>query len=276
MKHRNIILLIITFIIINIAVISCDSSEDNLNTSKGNQEQESPTKNEEYTIGTFFQDWGFSLFAIILSIYALKKVFKIEENIYEILELKEEIKNLNKKHTSIYSYKYDTIKESSISNYDYNNLLKKVSYLERNICEIQEFLNKKDIPYDSGILKKIDETVNIANHSEPSMTAEPLQKKIGYFSTAINGENNKGYFKKLLNSSEDSRFDVYKIGQKVEFTPNVSVKQLTSIDAMDLAIDFEGVSKNEANNMSIKSNGEIEVKDDKWIIVKKIVVTLKN
>ncbi len=45
---------------------------------------------------------------------------------------------------------------------------------------------------------------------------------------------------------------------------------------MDLAVEFEGVSKNEATDMSVHYKGLAQQIGDKWIIVKKAVITLKK
>lgn len=100
--------------------------------------------------------------------------------------------------------------------------------------------------------------------------------KTAYFGPAIGGAEGTGYFKKLLESKEDARFSARITDQRAEFIPVVPLNAIISSDAMDLAVEFEGVSKSEATDMVVLKKGMAQQMGEKWIIVQKAVITLKR
>ncbi|MGN0223803.1 MAG: hypothetical protein ACI4AM_07230 [Muribaculaceae bacterium] len=82
------------------------------------------------------------------------------------------------------------------------------------------------------------------------------------------------YFPKQLSSRESALFEASIRGSKAEFTPCVSFQNIISIDALRNAIEFQGVSKSEAKNMVISANGQAELRNNKWCILRKVTIYL--
>ena len=148
---------------------------------------------------------------------------------------------------------------SSIPNNEISDLSRKIQHLENELLKIQK-------------------TTLVHGTPTPSTITPPIKPtRIGYFGTAISGENGTGYFKKVLESKDsDARFSAQIIDGSANFEPIASLSSIKSSDYMDLAVEFEGVSKNEATDMSVHYKGLAQQIGDKWIIVKKAVITLKK
>lgn len=82
------------------------------------------------------------------------------------------------------------------------------------------------------------------------------------------------YFPKQLSSRESALFEATIIGSKAEFRPCVSFQDIISIDALRNAIEFQGASKNEARNMVITANGQAELRNNKWCVLRKVTIHL--
>lgn len=140
-----------------------------------------------------------------------------------------------------------------------NSLSTKVQNLEKEISEI-----RKDIS------KLVISTTSSSCNSPANITTK------GYFGAAVKGENRSGYFKKVLESQDnDARFSAEIIDGSAKFEPIVPLSSVKSSDYFDLAVEFEGVSKAEAKDMSVHNKGLAKQRGDKWIIEKKAVITLK-
>ncbi len=138
----------------------------------------------------------------------------------------------------------------SVSKYEIDNLSKKIKDIERKL----------------------------SNNSSSQSNRQPVRssKKTVFFETAAKGEGGNGYFRKI-SSTRDSESSFYAevIDGKAEFEPIVPLDTLRSIDAMELAVKFEGAPKKTANKIDSIVKGEAQQKGDNWIIVRKAVVTLK-
>lgn len=199
------------------------------------------------------------LIGIVMAIAAFyvanKQKKRLNRHRSDIEGLKKQFSNFNN----------TTIKPNSTTSHvpssEYSELLRRMSSLEK------EFRT----------LPTTNISQNVVPQQDSMSVVEPYKNtRHGYFGTAIVGEGGKGYFKKLLDNKEDARFSVHVADENAEFEPIVQIDAITSIDAMDLAIEFEGVSKSEATNMSVKQNGRARFVDEKWIITQKAVVILKK
>lgn len=140
-----------------------------------------------------------------------------------------------------------------------NSLSEKVQCLENEISKIRKEISMLVIP-----------TTSSSSNSPAKITTK------GYFGAAVKGENGSGYFKKVLESKDsDARFSAEIIDGSAKFEPIVPLSSVKSSDYFDLAVEFEGVSKAEAKDMSVHNKGLAKQRGDKWIIEKKAVITLK-
>lgn len=187
--------------------------------------------------------WGLGFISLIAAISALIKAGKYQERLNRY---REEIEDLKSQMNNTSS--------------ELSELPRKVKFLEDKLSQIKRTTHPS-APTNSPL---------------PYTSAGQQNTKSGYFGTAIKGEGGKGYFKKLLDNREDARFSASIIAKRAEFSPIVSLGALISTDAMDLAVEFEGVSKNVALHMSVSHKGVAEQVDDKWIIVKKAVIMLQK
>ena len=201
--------------------------------------------------------WAISLISFIIAVVSLVKVSKLNSRLdrhrKEIEQLKGEISNLNfKPQQQVKS------SQNSVSYSEFLNLANKVTNIEKSIKNNTASANNKDL---------------IRSINVPKEDLKEISKN-GYFGTAISGEGGSGYFRRLLDSNDDARFRAIVIGDSATYEPMVPLNAIKSSDAMDLAIEFEGVSKHDATSMSIKHKGKAQKMGDKWIIINKAVVTL--
>lgn len=294
MKLRNIIIFTATAMFISMAVISCggtksentetptseESNSASPTNAKNNQsndvnDEKSKSIQDEITStkdSSALIESGLVLFSLVVAIFSIIKSVKCQVRLSrhreEIESLKDQISNFKSSTTSYSGARrnnYTGSASATVSSNECSDLIRRISSLEG---ELQK------------ILKSLRESQNTVNQQTSKQVVEEVAQqnniKSGYFGTAICGEGGSGYFKKLLDSREDARFSVQVIDARAEFTPIVQVGAITSIDAMDLAIEFDGVSKNEATDMSVKYNGVAQLISDKWIITHKAVITLKK
>lgn len=100
----------------------------------------------------------------------------------------------------------------------------------------------------------------------------------GYFASPIGvGEV---YFKEFITDSQNPNisFSVEKIENVATFDllPNIDVREVLSSDYLQSVIEFDGVIKDEANSMSTKLKGQAKFNGEKWIVTRKMMVTLKK
>lgn len=142
---------------------------------------------------------------------------------------------------------------------DYENLKRKVSELERRIQQLTPAPRPNPKPVEP-VVKQV---------------AQPTVQQ-GYFGNPIGTE--AAYFKKLLVSCDsEARFSVDYSGNKATFRPLDSgtyFGTFVSNDAMRVAVDFEGCPTSQASSMQVVAPGEAELRDNKWIIIKKSIVKL--
>ena len=197
-----------------------------------------------------------SVISSIIALISILKISKLNDRLHrhrkEIDQLRGDISNLN--------FRPQQVKSTSnpVSRSEFNTLATRITKIENVVMNNTINVNNRESNRSTNIHKE-----------------EPKEiSKTGYFGPAISGEVGTGYFKKLLDSSEDARFRAAVIDNTATYEPIVHLNAIKSSDAMDLAIEFEGVSKNEATAMSIKHKGKATKVGDKWIIVNKAVVTL--
>ena len=142
---------------------------------------------------------------------------------------------------------------------DYENLKRRVFDLERRIQQPALATRPNPKPAESVV--------------KPAAQPMVLQ---GYFGNPIGTES--AYFKKMLISCDsEARFSVDYLGNKATFRPLDSgtyFGTFVSNDAMRVAVDFEGCPTSQASSMQVVAPGEAELRDNKWIIIKKSIVKL--
>jgi hypothetical protein len=88
------------------------------------------------------------------------------------------------------------------------------------------------------------------------------------------------YFKEFITDSQNPNiaFSVEKIENVATFDllPNIDVREVLSSDYLQSVIEFDGVVKDEANSMSTKLKGQAKFNGEKWIVTRKMMVTLKR
>lgn len=224
------------------------------NISKETESLKADKKQNEWCIHIA---WGISFFSLIIAILSIVKVYKFHNRLDRhrntIKQLREEVSDLNfKPQQQVRST------SNSVSRSEFSTLASKVANIENIVKNNVTNANNRDINKGANVHK-----------NEPKEIS-----KIGYFGPAVSGEGGTGYFKKLLDSIEDARVKASIIGNSATYEPTIPLNTIKSSDWIDLAVDFEGVSKNEATSMAIKHKGYAEKKGDKWIIINKAVVTL--
>lgn len=201
--------------------------------------------------------WAISLFSFIIAIVSIVKVSKLNSRLNrhknEIEQLKGEISNLNFRPQLQARPTSNTVSYS-----EFSTLAKRVTTIENKVNNATT-LNNRDFKTST-------------NSNEEDLVKDV--SKPGFFGTAISGEGGNGYFRRILDSREEARFSVVVVGNTATYEPIVPLNAIKSSDAMDLAIEFEGVSKHDATSMSIKHKGKAQKMGDKWIIINKAVVTL--
>ena len=206
---------------------------------------------------------GIGLLGLIVSIFAFGKTGKCNNRLSrhrEEIESLRQLLNERRFEPNVTGTKRTNYSaSSSIPNNEISDLSRKIQHLENELLKIQK-------------------TTLVHGTPTPSTITPPIKPtRIGYFGTAISGENGTGYFKKVLESKDsDARFSAQIIDRSANFEPIASLSSIKSSDYMDLAVEFEGVSKNEATDMSVHYKGLAQQIGDKWIIVKKAVITLKK
>lgn len=199
--------------------------------------------------------WAISLFSIIITVVSIVKVSKLNSRLNrhrnEIEQLKGEISNLNFRPQQQVRPTSNTVSYS-----EFSTLARRVTTIETKVNNATATLNNRDFK------------------TPTNLNVEDFVSKPGFFGTAISGEGGKGYFRRLIDSRDEARFSVVVVDNTATYVPIVPLNAIKSSDAMDLAIEFEGVSKQDATSMSIKHKGKAQIMGDKWIIINKAVVTL--
>lgn len=227
-------------------------SESSLNELKNDMKE----TNTRYT-WCFLIAVAISVISSIISLISILKISKLNDRLNrhrkEIEQLRGDISNIN------FRPQQQVRPSSNLVSYsEFSTLARKVKNIENAVKNSTSNVNSRNLNQSANF------------HEE-----EPKEISItGYFGPAVSGEGGTGYFKKLLDSSEDARFRVAIIDNTATYEPIVPLNAIKSSDAMDLAIEFEGVSKKEATAMSIKHKGKADKMGDKWIIISKAVVTL--
>lgn len=219
-------------------------SEDSLEKLKNDMNE----TNVRY-IWCFLIAGAISIISSIIALISIIKISKLNDRLIhhrnKIEQLKGEISNINFRPQQV------NTSSKNVSCSDFSKLVKRVATIENTI-------NNRDF-----------------NRSANTYKEEPKEISInGYFGTTVCGEGGSGYFRRLLDSNDDARFRAIVIGDSATYEPMVPLNAIKSSDAMDLAIEFEGVSKHDATSMSIKHKGKAQKMGDKWIIINKAVVTL--
>lgn len=199
-----------------------------------------------------------SILSLIIAVISILKSSKLNERLNrhraEINQLRNEISNLNFRPQQQVRPTSNTVSYS-----EFSTLARRVTTIENKVNNTTDTLSNQGFKRQTNPHKE----ESIKDISQP-----------GYFGPAISGEGGKGYFKRLLDSREEARFSVTVIGDSATYEPIVPLNAIKSSDAMDLAIEFEGLSKNEAASMTLKIKGKAQKMGEKWIIINKAVVRL--
>ena len=196
-------------------------------------------------------------------ITANRSKIKIKQNRNES---RNEIENLKSQLKSYLANNKSSLKRNIHTTPIDNN---KISDIEKKINHLENELSKMAMVSYSA------HNITLPQSQTPPVPQQ-FNTKSAYFGTAISGEKGKGYFKKLLANKEDARFSAQITDKKAMFAPIVPLNAIISSDAMDLAIEFIGVSKNEAVDMSITHEGIAQQVGEKWIIIQKAIIKLKK
>ena len=227
------------------------------NESYFNELKESVQEDKARNTWSVLIAWAISFISSIIAIVSLVKVSKLNSRLNrhrnDIEQLKRDISNINFRPQQ-------QVRPSSktVSVQEFSALANRVTKIENTLKNNTSNVSNRDFNRSTNIPKE-----------------EPKEiSKNGYFGTAVCGEGGNGYFRKLLDSSEEARFRVNVMGDFATYEPLVPLNAIKSSDAMDLAIEFEGVSKHDATSMSIKLKGKAQKMGDKWIIINKAVIIL--
>ncbi len=187
-----------------------------------------------------------ALAVAILLYWMLKKVNQILKNHrFEINKLKAETKKpgVNVRTPA----KTQPVKATLPDNDELARLTQRIQNLEREI----------------GAIKNPVPTTNVSEKAPVSQ---------GYLGAIVKA--GQGYFRGILSSNGDeARFSANIVEDTLEFAP-LTLQIATSYDYMDWAVEFTGVSRGEAKNMTITSQGLATRQGEKWVIIKKAVVKL--
>lgn len=234
-------------------------------------EKLSETKSNLWEI---FLAWVFSALSLAVAIFALVKTFQYKKQIdsqkQKIESLsKNEQKNLSNSITP-HNGRTPTISQTYRSSND-------IDKLKGDLSKVSERVNSLE--------RKIANSMTTQQSQGPIITPTPVveptapkkPEKIQYFGFVVRGEAGNGYFKKILETQDnEARFSATVSGQTAEFEPIGSLELIKSYDYMDLAIEFNGVSKLEATSMTLIKPGVAKLHDGKWIITKKAMITLRK
>lgn len=226
----------------------------NLKEQKHNIKETNEARNNTWY---FFIIVVISILSVIFALISILRITKLKDRLdrhrKDIDKLKNEISDLY-----ITSQQQYSKLQNAVSSTEFKHLSTKVKTIENTVKNNTVNVNNSDL---------------IRNTNVPKEEPKESSRK-GYFGTAISGEGGNGYFKRLLDSREDARFEVTVVETSATFEPMAHLNAIKSSDAMDLAIEFEGVSKHDATSMSIRHKGKAQQMGDKWIIINKAVVTL--
>lgn len=232
-------------------------------------EKLSETKSNLWEI---FLAWVFSALSLAVAIFALVKTFQYKKQAdsqeQRIREMQSQLNNQSNTLTN--NGNAPTISQTYRSSND-------IDKLKGDLSKVSERVNSLE--------RKIANSMTTQQSQVPIITPTPVvepttpkkPEKIQYFGFAVRGEAGNGYFKKILETLDnEARFSATVSGQTAEFEPIGSLELIKSYDYMDLAIEFNGVSKLEATSMTLIKPGVAKLHDGKWIITKKAMITLRK
>lgn len=114
-----------------------------------------------------------------------------------------------------------------------------------------------------------------AEQPQPKSSNNSQKSRHAYFGLPTSNGSTR-YFSKEEASREGVWFEASISGTTASFRPCVDCQSLTSFDALDKAIDFQGVLKSEATSMRVNQPGMATFKGGKWVIIKNAVVVLSK
>lgn len=211
--------------------------------------------------------WGLGLISLILAIAAIITASKYKARLNrhrdEIEKLKvrlSDLKSSSNTHSGNRRANYTGL--SSVSSAELTELSRRILSVE---CELSKM---SMLPPPAQVDSKL--------HNPVSEPISQVNTQNGYFGTATIGEGGQGYFKKLMDyKDEDARFSVKITNDEAEYEPCVSVQNLVSFDYDD-AVEFQGVSKRDAANMTVIRTGSAERRGDRWYIKQKVMISLRK
>ncbi len=208
-----------------------------------------------------------SLFALLISIIACIKVYKVIKYINKIhKEIDCVYSNMENLDLKIKSYPQQTriSPHSEISSYDYRKLSERITRIENQLRQ------RTSTPNHSST-----DDNRLGVNKGPENNA-----RRGLFTLPTQISPTSAYFKEFLETrNSDCRFSVEIIEGKAYFKPLLDSKKLVngvkSGDVIKFAIELNGCSITEANQMTVKSAGEANLnEDDLWVITKKSIISL--
>jgi len=241
-----------------------EALEDKLyNVSIINDEQDSKIKSLEEEKGknslAMLIGCGLGVLGIVISTAAIRKTSKykarLDRHRQDIDNMKSQLSENSNNQCG------HGIKASR----EYSSLSTRLDSLEKELAMLKGCAK---VDYKDSYMPEINKHTEMKNKQEV---------RLGYFGTVVSCGSEKGYFKKLLETEDnEARFSAKIHEEKAEFRPIASLPAIKSSDYMDLAIEFDGVSRSEAMSMKIIRDGVAKKDGTKWFIEQKALITLKK
>lgn len=207
---------------------------------------------------------GLGIIGFIIAIVSLIKISSLK---HEICDLQ---KSRTRQRNDITHLQNDNLRTTNNQRTGYTNS-QQVSYREfSELASRVKTLEQKAYPQNQSFIER-----SVQQPRKNTVTKKEKNVE-GYFGSAVEGGEGRGYFKRLLESRDGARFKVSVEGNNAEFIPIIQVGELISSDAMDLAVEYDGnVNKSDSpRNMKVKQSGRAVKDGDKWTIINKAIVIL--
>ena len=210
--------------------------------------------------------WILSALSLIIAILAFNKIktviARIGRHRKEIEDLRQSLSESEARLMNA-SRNYG-ISKTRFSNNEDSNLSSRIYRIERQLEQIFQKIESKTIMDKSKSIK-------------PSFHGE---EKNGYFGLPSKMSETDAYFKHFTEYRDsESRFSATVISDKAEFCPLEGTQYfngLKSSDAIKIALDIKGCSPSEAIGMTVINPGEAILKNDRWVITKKVTIELSK
>lgn len=153
-----------------------------------------------------------------------------------------------------------------------NQLSNNNSSISSATTDLQQ-LKQRVATLENQLLAAQRGTQSTTTSTTTSASASKQPSQHAFFpAPALNGKYL--YFPKLSPTHELSFFEAEVTGSTATFRPCVSLQNITSNDSLNNAIEFDGVSKNEARGMVVRTDGQAELRGGKWYVTRRVAIRL--